>query len=281
MDISLLKTFMEVNKTRNFARAADNLFVTSAAVSARIKLLESQLGVSLFLRHRGNMQLTSEGERLLPFAETLMNTWARTLQEVSLLPELEARIRIGATSSMWSLSLQKHLKTLIEVMPEVAVQAEGHSTELLSRMLMDRTMDLIIAHDPPSTTECKVEKIGSLDLVLASTVPNSSVKAAMGTGYIYVDWGTAFASFHAERFSGSSAPAPLLKVNLASMAYDLLQTRAGATFLPRTLVEETQWLHPVTAAPSIRRSMFACFRESNDRIDIIRQVIQHLLSLSL
>ncbi|MBT3834433.1 MAG: LysR family transcriptional regulator, partial [Gammaproteobacteria bacterium] len=34
MDIDLLKTFVEVNRTRHFARAAENLFVTSAAVSA-------------------------------------------------------------------------------------------------------------------------------------------------------------------------------------------------------------------------------------------------------
>ena len=41
MDIDLLKTFVEVNRMRHFARAAENLFVTSAAVSARVKQLES------------------------------------------------------------------------------------------------------------------------------------------------------------------------------------------------------------------------------------------------
>lgn len=67
MDIELLKTFLEVHKTRHFGRAADNLHLTSAAVSARIKQLEQYLGVTLFVRKRGNIQLTSEGERLLPW----------------------------------------------------------------------------------------------------------------------------------------------------------------------------------------------------------------------
>ncbi len=39
MDTDLLKTFLEVSKTRHFGKAANNLFVTQAAVSARIKHL--------------------------------------------------------------------------------------------------------------------------------------------------------------------------------------------------------------------------------------------------
>jgi DNA-binding transcriptional LysR family regulator len=51
VDIDLLKTFIEVNQTRNFARAAEDLYVTSAAVSARVKQLESHLGVHVFVRN--------------------------------------------------------------------------------------------------------------------------------------------------------------------------------------------------------------------------------------
>ena len=45
MDIALLKTFLEVAKTRHFGRAAENLYITQAAVSARIKQMEEDLGV--------------------------------------------------------------------------------------------------------------------------------------------------------------------------------------------------------------------------------------------
>ncbi len=45
MDIQLLKTFLEVKATRHFGRAAENLYLTQAAVSARIKQLETVLGV--------------------------------------------------------------------------------------------------------------------------------------------------------------------------------------------------------------------------------------------
>ena len=42
VDTSLLKTFLEVAKTRHFSRAADALFLTQSAVSARIKQLDAE-----------------------------------------------------------------------------------------------------------------------------------------------------------------------------------------------------------------------------------------------
>ncbi len=75
MDSELLRTFLEVSKTRHFGRAAESLYLTQSAVSFRIRQLETQLGTSLFTRHRNNIRLTAAGERLVPYAESLMNTW--------------------------------------------------------------------------------------------------------------------------------------------------------------------------------------------------------------
>lgn len=68
MDTELLKTFLEVQKTRHFGKAADNLYLTQSAVSFRIRQLEQSLGTNLFYRSRNNIQLTASGEALLPHA---------------------------------------------------------------------------------------------------------------------------------------------------------------------------------------------------------------------
>ncbi len=47
MDLELLRTFLELNRTRHFGRTAEALFLTQAAVSSRLKTLERQLGVTL------------------------------------------------------------------------------------------------------------------------------------------------------------------------------------------------------------------------------------------
>ncbi|MBX4390006.1 LysR family transcriptional regulator, partial [Mycobacterium tuberculosis] len=58
MDTELLKTFLEVSRTRHFGRAADGRYLRESAVSFRIRQLENQLGVKLFTRHRNNIRLT-------------------------------------------------------------------------------------------------------------------------------------------------------------------------------------------------------------------------------
>ena len=55
MNTDLLRTFLEVAKTRHFGLAAENLYLTQSAVSSRIKQLETTLGVQLFTRQRNNI----------------------------------------------------------------------------------------------------------------------------------------------------------------------------------------------------------------------------------
>ena len=100
MDTELLKTFLEVSRTRHFGRAAEALYLTQSAVSFRIRQLENQLGVNLFTRHRNNIRLTAAGEKLLPYAETLMNTWQAARKEVANTSR-HNEFSIGASASLW------------------------------------------------------------------------------------------------------------------------------------------------------------------------------------
>lgn len=104
MDTDLLKTFLEVARTRHFGKAADNLFLTRSAVSFRVKQLESVLGVALFARQRNNIQLTSAGERMLVHAEAILTAWERAKQDISLSNEQSIQLAIGAVPNIWGLS---------------------------------------------------------------------------------------------------------------------------------------------------------------------------------
>lgn len=277
MDTDLLKTFLEVNKTRHFAQAADNLFVTSAAVSARIKLLESQLGVSLFLRQRGNIQLTNEGEKLVPHAETIINIWARTIQEVSLQEKFDSRIYIGATTSMWMLSLQSRLSSLLKSNPEIAIQAEGYSNEELIRRAEDRTLDIVFLPDPIAITGFRSKKVGDLKLQLARA-KHLVGKDQKKDGYVYVDWGTAFANWHAEKFGEVQ---PKVQVNLATIAVDLISSTGGSAYLPVSLIQEVDELTKVEGSPTFRRNIFICYRENLEDSNIIQDLTSSLKNTPL
>lgn len=61
-----LRTFEAAARHLSFTKAAEELFVTAAAVSHQIKVLERSLGVKLFTRAGGTLALTDIGQAYLP-----------------------------------------------------------------------------------------------------------------------------------------------------------------------------------------------------------------------
>ena len=136
MDIDLLKTFVEVYRTRHFGRAGENLFITQSAASARIRLLEERLGVRLFTRVRNNIQLTPAGQRLLPYAESMLTTWARASQEVNLEEDSRMSLTVSASPSLWDIMLQEWLQAVYKELPELALNVEAHPPDTVRRKLL-------------------------------------------------------------------------------------------------------------------------------------------------
>ena len=64
--LNALRTFEAAARHLSFTKAAEELFVTQAAVSHQIRLLEEHLGAPLFRRMSRALMLTEEGQVLLP-----------------------------------------------------------------------------------------------------------------------------------------------------------------------------------------------------------------------
>lgn len=177
MDTELMRTFLEVNKTRHFGRAADNLYLTQAAVSARIKQLEDVLGVALFTRARNNIQLSAEGERLVPHAETILTSWSRARQEVALKLEQKHQLNIGTTAGLWNYALQEKLTMIHQAMVDVALRAEAYTGEELLRLVQENVLDLVVLYEPAKIPSLIATPLGKLELVLASSEPGMTPRS--------------------------------------------------------------------------------------------------------
>ena len=64
--LNALRAFEAAARHQSMARAADELCVTQGAVSRHVKLLEEDLGVTLFRRLARGIELTEQGRRFLP-----------------------------------------------------------------------------------------------------------------------------------------------------------------------------------------------------------------------
>jgi DNA-binding transcriptional LysR family regulator len=72
VDLDAVRTFVAVTEAGRFSDAADDLSVTQQAVSKRVAALEKDLGVRLFTRTARGVQLTIDGQALLPHARELL-----------------------------------------------------------------------------------------------------------------------------------------------------------------------------------------------------------------
>lgn len=280
MDIALLKTYLEVIKRRHFGKAADTLCITQSAVSARIKLLESQLGLQLLVRHRKDIQLTPAGHRLLRHAETIVSGWERARQEIALAPTFSSTLAVGMVQDLWYILAQDWVAQMRRDQPAIALHIETRPGETLVHRLTSHLLDLAFMFEPPMMPGLETEQVLEIPLVLVASHPGLSVDEAMAGGYLLVDWGSIFALRHAELFA--DLPAPAVKVNAGMLALDLLLKMGGSAYLSQRMVQshvDQGRLFLVEDAPVIERFAFAVYSPRSQRLEAIRLLLAGLRSL--
>lgn len=273
MDLELLRTFLEVARLRHFGQAAEALHLTQAAVSARIKLLESTLGVRLFDRITRDIRLTPEGNRLLRHADLLIAGWRKARQEVTV-GDANLQLSVGGSLRLWEVFLQDWLQQLRIDRPEIALIAESHSPEMLIRRLLDGVLDLAFMLEPAQIDVLNVREVTTISLRLVSTQPGLDVEEALGEGYLMVDWGLAHALTHRRLFP--DAPEPLTRLATARMAISYMLAIGGSAYVPLQTVEHELTggrLHRVRKAPPIDYPAYAVFPVRGPRTELIERVL--------
>lgn len=81
--LNALRTFEAVASRLSFAKGAEALNVSPAAVSSQIRALEQRLGLSLFHRHGRQISLTEAGRKLLPGVQRGLAELNQAVQVVS------------------------------------------------------------------------------------------------------------------------------------------------------------------------------------------------------
>ena len=277
MDSSLLKTFLEVAKTRHFGRAADALFLTQSAVSARIKLLEDSLGAELFIRKRNNIQLTPAGNRLLQHAESLVKGWERARQAVALDPDLSSSLSVGCIFDLWKIFVDRWAQRFRRISPDIALQIDILNFDALLQRLSLGVLDMAFMFDPPQTLDLDIKQVAEVPLRLVATKPCNTIEETMSNNYVMVDWGSAFNLVHADRYP--ELPPSALHTNSGEVAIGLLLDRGGAAYLPESMVRnllDEQRLFLVEHEPAINRLAYVIYRPEYLERNSIQQAMKAL-----
>lgn len=273
MDAGLLKAFLEVNRSRHFGRAANNLFISQSAVSARIKQLEDELGLRLFTRERNNIELTTAGKKFLLYAENILNTWNRARQEIAIPEGIDTLLSIAALPSIWDIFLEDWLCWTHKNYNSTALQADVMRTDSIMRNLLDGTIDLGFVFDPPKTPQLLVKELTPVPLVMVSSESSISADEAVRKNYVLVDWGTAFAMSHARQYP--DAPPPILRAGVGRIALSFINQCGGSAYLPEAMIKQQPGtsLHLVADAPVIHKDAYAIYSQSSNKLETINDVL--------
>ena len=279
MDIELLRTFLEVHRTGHFGQAADNLYLTQSAVSARIKQLEDSLGVMLFERQRNNLRLTASGIRFMRHAETIVATWQRARQEAGLEEKFSFSITVAGLYDLWEIALLDWLIKIRKQEPEIALHASALSSQMLNQKILNGSLDLAFLFEPQTAPEINIRFLKRTKLKMVSTQEGLTGNEAIQQNYVMIDWGTAYAVNHAKQFP--DAPSSSVFLSHGSLSLSYLMKNGGSAYLPEEMAApliETGKLFPVDGAAEIDREIHAIWRTNNEKSPVIRNVLDYFES---
>jgi len=138
--LAQIEAFLTVAERRSVSAAAGVLYVTQPALTTRLKNLERELGVDLFVRTSRGMRLTAEGRAFRPHAQ-------RALQSLAAGRELlrerrEGRVGeliVGAAPAISTYVLPLVLRTFQAAFPNVhLIVRTGHSEDVLELVLREQ-----------------------------------------------------------------------------------------------------------------------------------------------
>lgn len=156
MNLKFVETFVWVARLKSFRLTAEKLFTTQASISSRIAALEEEMGVRLFLRDSKGVSLTPEGQRVLEYAERIMDT-LQSMKDVIRDPlQVRGRIRIGAMDTVIHTWLSPLVTRLMQQYPALEIELTADTASNLCSQLEKGYQDIVSRPTSCAWTACAI-----------------------------------------------------------------------------------------------------------------------------
>jgi len=168
MDIRSLACFVAVAETLHFRRAADRLNLTQPALSQRIRVLEEEVGATLFERDRRGVALTAAGAAFLdPARAAVANANLAKTRALRAVEGEIGRLRLGFTTIAFYGALPEAVRAFRARYPDIMIELTEMNSPALERALLTGGIDLGIVHPPIAAPELTIRTLPSQRLKLA------------------------------------------------------------------------------------------------------------------
>ncbi|HEX2890603.1 LysR family transcriptional regulator [Vineibacter terrae] len=240
MDAADLRIFEAVARLGGMNRAAAELNTVQSNVTARVRLLEDELGTPLFHRHSRGVALTPAGQRLLPYAERVAQLLVDARRATVDDGTPRGPLVIGALETTAALRLSPLLSSYVAAWPEVDLALRTGTTCELVEQVAAHQLEGAFVCGPVDHPELAGEALFREELVLATARGVRTLDALIGEGDLKIVVLRAGCSYR-QRLEDilarrGAVGARLLEFGTIEAILGCVAAGLGVTLLPRALV---------------------------------------------
>lgn len=161
-----LMYFIAVAEEMHFGRAASRLAISQPPLTSQIKMLEEDLGVSLFKRSTRAVTLTKEGASLYEHAKKIIADIDNCKSVVKNV-ERDKEIILGVLHAHTYTFLPDLLRYVFSQYPDLSIRIVEYTTSEQIKTIRDKRIDLGIIREPIEFPGIIVDRIYEEEYVLA------------------------------------------------------------------------------------------------------------------
>jgi DNA-binding transcriptional LysR family regulator len=142
MEIYRLRTFVAVARHGHLTHAAETLHLSQPTVSGQLKMLERELGVTLFRRTARGVTLTVGGEKLLSLATTILemlDNFAVNARAGSI--RVRGKLRVGTIVNPEFLRLGKITALMRAHQPDIELELQHSLSGVITQAILNKQLD--------------------------------------------------------------------------------------------------------------------------------------------
>lgn len=174
MELSALKVFVAVAETGGVSTAAQQLNCVQSNVTARIKKIEEELGLSLFLRKSRGMELSSQGRVLLDYAYKILDMERQAYRAVTSSLEDGGTLSLGSMETAMAVRLPALLKEFHKRHPKTELSVRTGTTDEMIEQVLNHQLDCAVVGSPVQNDDIVQYPFFTEQLVLVCTEGNEN-----------------------------------------------------------------------------------------------------------
>ena len=238
MEIRTLKTFLAVAEFGTISQTARRLNSVQSNITSRIKALEEELGVALFVRSRTGMALTAAGELFQSHAQAVIDAEARAIAAVADFSSAVKFLRIGSMESTLAIRLPSHIAAFRSSHGDVKIHITSGPTDDLVAQVLDAKIDIAFIGGAYRHPSLEGQIVFREEMVLVSDKSIVDVSQAGVTPVIVFKRGCTYRAY-AEDWMKRSGLAPNEAIELGTLDGILgcVASGVGVSLLPRSVVD--------------------------------------------